>query len=264
MKKFGWKRSDIVVSTKLYWGGANGNNPVNNNGLSRKRIVEDINASLERLQLSYIDLVYADRPDCSTPIEETVRAFIYVINQGKAFCWGTSEWNQDEIAAAWRCADKLALIGPLMEQSQYSMLCRARVEFDYISLLKEIGLGLAIISPLKAGIFDREIQHWHPARHPALASRQRPLHQSPKGTLRRRGLEKRPRDREEAGACGGEAGHYSDELTQTNLAYAWVLRNLYVDTALTGASRPEQVYECVKAMDALKLLMNEVKADLVE
>jgi aryl-alcohol dehydrogenase-like predicted oxidoreductase len=135
IKKFGWKRNDLVISTKvclpsppaprspsrptadisqLYWGDAFSNSKVNNRGLSRKHIIEGMNQSLERLQLDYVDLIYAHRPDRHTPMEETVRAFNHLINTGKALYWGTSEWNADEIASAWRYADKLGLIGPLM------------------------------------------------------------------------------------------------------------------------------------------------------
>jgi aryl-alcohol dehydrogenase-like predicted oxidoreductase len=97
--------------SKIYWGAAFGENEINNLGLSRKHIIEGVNASLERLDLEYVDLIYAHRPDRDTPIEETVRAFNHIINTGKAFYWGTSEWDADEIASAWRVADKLGLIG---------------------------------------------------------------------------------------------------------------------------------------------------------
>lgn len=124
IKHFGWKRNDLVVSTKLYWGGAFGDNIVNNKGLSRKHVLEGMAASLKRLDLEYVDLVFAHRPDRQTPIEETVRAFNHLITTGQALYWGTSEWNADEIAQAWRYADKLGLIGPLMEQPAYNMLNR--------------------------------------------------------------------------------------------------------------------------------------------
>ena len=131
IKKYGWKRNDLVVSTKvwasprhtpepsadlsqIYWGDAFSNNKINNRGLSRKHVIEGMNQSLERLQLDYVDLIYAHRPDRHTPMEETVRAFNHLISTGKAFYWGTSEWNADEIAQAWRYADKLGLIGPVM------------------------------------------------------------------------------------------------------------------------------------------------------
>jgi aryl-alcohol dehydrogenase-like predicted oxidoreductase len=107
--------------------------------------------SLERLQLDYVDLVYAHRPDRETPIEETVRAFNYLIDTGKAFYWGTSEWNADEIATAWRVADRLNLIGPLMEQPEYNMLTREKVEREFVGQIEMTGLGLTVFSPLKQG-----------------------------------------------------------------------------------------------------------------
>lgn len=115
IKKYKWPRCDLVISTKIYWGAANASSPeksVNCVGLSRKHIIEGLKASLERLQLDYVDIVYAHRPDRDTPMEETVRAFNHVIEKGQAFYWGTSEWSAEEIADAWRVADKLNLIGP--------------------------------------------------------------------------------------------------------------------------------------------------------
>jgi len=152
IKHFGWKRNDLVISTKIYWGSAYGENPVNNKGLSRKHLVEGTEMALRRLGLDYVDLLYAHRPDRQTPIEETVRAFNHLIDQGKCFYWGTSEWNAEEIAAAWRVADKLGMIGPVMEQPQYNMLARDKVELDYLRLYEEHGLGLTTFSPLKFGI----------------------------------------------------------------------------------------------------------------
>lgn len=118
IRKFGWRRCDIVISTKIYWGAdTNSSHPSkaqNCVGLSRKHIIEGVDASLKRLGLDYVDLIYAHRPDKLTPMEETVRAFNHVINQGKAFYWGTSEWSAEEIQDAWRIADKLGLIGPVV------------------------------------------------------------------------------------------------------------------------------------------------------
>lgn len=117
IKKFGWPRCELVISTKINWGSANASSiskAVNCQGLSRKHIIEGLSASLERLQLDYVDIVYAHRPDRDTPMEEVVRAFNYVIEKGQAFYWGTSEWTAEEIADAWRVADKLRLIGPVV------------------------------------------------------------------------------------------------------------------------------------------------------
>lgn len=114
-------------------------------------MIEGVDAALERLQLDYVDLIYAHRPDRDTPIEETVRAFNHVINTGKAFYWGTSEWDADEIAMAWRVADKLNMIGPLMEQPEYNLLTRDKVERDFVTQIESTGMGLTVFSPLKAG-----------------------------------------------------------------------------------------------------------------
>lgn len=122
IKKYGWPRCELVISTKINWGSANASSAskaVNCVGLSRKHIVEGLNASLERLQLDYVDIVYAHRPDRDTPMEEVVRAFNHVIEKGQAFYWGTSEWTAEEIADAWRIADKLRLIGPAVCLSYY-------------------------------------------------------------------------------------------------------------------------------------------------
>ena len=119
IRKYGWNRGDLVISTKIYWGAKSNSAPgrgQNSVGLSRKHIIEGMNASLKRLNLDYVDLVYAHRPDKLTPMEETVRAFNYLIDQGKAFYWGTSEWSAEEIQDAWRIADKLGMVGPLVRK----------------------------------------------------------------------------------------------------------------------------------------------------
>ncbi|CRK28377.1 hypothetical protein BN1708_004616, partial [Verticillium longisporum] len=162
IKKYGWKRNDLVISTKIYWGGAFGDNVVNNKGLSRKHIIEGLDASLARLDLPYVDLVYAHRPDRHTPMEETVRAFNHVINEGKALYWGTSEWSADEIAQAWRYADKLNLIGPVMEQPAYNALDRKKVELDFVHLYREVGLGLTVFSPMRQGILSGKYKNGIP------------------------------------------------------------------------------------------------------
>ena len=117
IKKYNWPRSSLVVTTKIYWGGSG----VNERGLSRKHIVEGVRASLKRLDLEYVDVVFAHRPDQLTPMEEVVRSFNWVIEQGLAFYWGTSEWSAEEIMDAQRVAEKLNLIGPICEQPQYNM-----------------------------------------------------------------------------------------------------------------------------------------------
>ncbi|MCJ1307680.1 hypothetical protein MMC25_001328 [Agyrium rufum] len=255
IKKFGWKRNDLVISTKINWGGAFGDNPVNNGGLSRKHLIEGTEAALKRLQLDYVDLVYAHRPDRHTPIEETVRAFNYLINAGKAFYWGTSEWNADEIATAWRYADKLGMIGPLMEQPQYNMLARERVEKDYALLYDQVGLGLTIYSPLKAGMLTGKYSEGVPDDSRMATSKEY------KNMM--------------ASRFGGEEWQKQVEITknlktisdklgcdQTALAMAWVLKNPNVSSAITGASKPEQIGESVRALDVLPKLTPEIMEEI--
>ncbi|MEO0815416.1 MAG: aldo/keto reductase, partial [Myxococcota bacterium] len=148
IKKAGWSRDELVISTKIFWGGEG----PNQRGLSRKHIVEGLNASLRRLQLDYVDLVFCHRPDPHTPIEETVRAMSHVIDRGRAFYWGTSEWSAQQITEAYHIARREHLVPPLMEQPQYNMLTRDRVEREYAPLYRDIGLGTTIWSPLASGL----------------------------------------------------------------------------------------------------------------
>lgn len=258
IKKFGWKRNDLVISTKINWGAAHGNNPVNNIGLSRKHIIEGTNAALERLGLDYVDLIYAHRPDRNTPIEETVRAFNHLIDTGKAFYWGTSEWNADEIATAWRYAEKLNLIGPLMEQPQYNMLTRKKVEKEFEHLYPEIGLGLTIFSPLKIGILTGKYNDGIPSDSRLGSSNDGFVQMMNKKV----GDETWKKDIEDVKNLKPIADKL--EITQAALAMAWVLKNKNVSSAITGASRPEQVYESVKSLAAIEKLTPEVMKEIDE
>ena len=170
--KFGWKRSDLVITTKvgklqlqssnmitelmsqLNWGLANGEILINNHGLSRKHIIEGTRSSLERLQLEYVDIIYAHRPDRLTPMEETVRAFNHVIEKGWAFYWGTSQWSADEITEACGIAKALGLIAPIVEQPLYNMLDRTKVEGEFQRVYSRCGIGLTTFSPLKMGLLS--------------------------------------------------------------------------------------------------------------
>jgi aryl-alcohol dehydrogenase-like predicted oxidoreductase len=201
IRKLGWRRNEIVISTKINWGAANASSnehSENSVGLSRKHIIEGLDASLKRMGLEYVDLIYAHRPDRLTPMEETVRAFNHVINQGKAFYWGTSEWTAEEIADAWRIADKLGLIGPLvrcfsvynprspeltkisvkMEQPQYNLLIRTKVEKEFHPLYAKHGLGLTTFSPLKMGILSGKYNEYKIPEGSRLASSNDPFSKS--------------------------------------------------------------------------------------
>ena len=216
-----------------------------------------MNQSLARLQLDYVDLIYAHRPDRNTPIEETVRAFNHIINTGKAFYWGTSEWNADEIASAWRVADKLGLIGPLMEHPQYNMLARQRVDSDYVSLYEHYGLGLTIFSPLKTGILTGKYNNGIPSDSRLSHTDNDPFIKS---MNERYGDESWKKELEIVRKLKPVAEKLG--ITQSTLAYAWVLKNKNVSSAITGASKPEQVYESAKALDAYKKLTDEIMKEI--
>jgi len=256
IKKYGWKRNDIVVSTKINWGGAFGDNPVNNGGLSRKHLVEGLNASLERLQLDYVDLVYAHRPDRNTPIEETVRAFNHLIDAGKAFYWGTSEWNSEEIAMAWGVANRLNMIGPLMEQPQYNLLCREKVEKEFSLLYENYGMGLTIFSPLKIGILTGKYNDGIPGDSRLGASNDNFISMMKE----KFGNDDWKKDIEQV----KKLKPIADKLgcDQAALALAWVIKNPNVSSAITGASRVEQIASSMKALDLVEKLTPEIMDEI--
>ncbi|KAJ5562758.1 hypothetical protein N7461_001519 [Penicillium sp. DV-2018c] len=257
IKKFGWKQNDIVISTKIYWGQANSANPdkpLNNKGLSRKHIIEGMNLSLQRLNLPYVDIVYAHRPDRDTPMEETVRAFNYLLDKGQAFYWGTSEWSASEIAEAWRHADRLGLVGPVVEQPQYNLLVRERVEREYRWLYDAHGLGLTIWSPLKGGVLTGKYNDGEelPAGSRLAESKDRFI----EGLKKTVGNEEWKRQLEQTKALKPIAEELG--VTTAQLALAWVLKNPNISSMITGASRPEQVTENIRALEVVGKLTDEV------
>lgn len=225
---------------------------MNNNGLSRKHIIEGMDASLKRLGLEYVDLIYAHRPDRLTPMEETVRAFNHLINTGKALYWGTSMWSADEIAQAWRSADKLGLIGPVMEQPEYNMLSREKVELEYAHLYREVGTGLTVFSPLRQGLLSGKYKNGIPDDS-RFAQQQVEFIA---GWWKRTGKEKF----DEIIAQINQLEPIADSLgiKMSTLALAWVLKNPNVSSAIIGASSPEQVYENVRAVAAVDKLTPEI------
>lgn len=146
-----WVREDLVLSTKVYFGTRDG---PNNKGLSRKHIVEGVKASLDRMGLDYVDIVFCHRPDPVTPIEETVRAMNFIIDKGWCFYWGTSEWSAQQITDACRCADALGLIRPVAEQPEYNLFQRHKVEVEFMPLYRDFGLGTTTWSPLASGVLS--------------------------------------------------------------------------------------------------------------
>ncbi|EGX96263.1 voltage-gated K channel beta subunit, putative [Cordyceps militaris CM01] len=258
IKKYGWKRNDLVISTKIFWGGAFGDNPVNNKGLSRKHIIEGVDASLKRLDLAYVDLIYAHRADRQTPMEETVRAFNHIINTGKAFYWGTSEWRADEIAQAHRVADRLGLIGPVMEQPAYNMIDRAKVEGEFALLYREPGLGLTVFSPMKQGILTGKYRDGVPDDSRFAQTSVQYI----AGFWKNVGKEGWDKIVEQVNQLQPIADRLG--IKMSTLALAWVLRNPNVSSAITGASGPAQVYENVRALAAVEKLTPEIMAEIDE
>jgi voltage-dependent potassium channel beta subunit len=251
IKRAGWKRSDLVISTKIFWGGQG----PNDRGLSRKHIVEGADASLRRLQMDHVDLIFCHRPDPDTPIEETVRAMTHLIDQGKAFYWGTSEWSAQQITDACGVARQYHLVPPQMEQPQYNMFQRKRVEMEYARLYSEIGLGTTIWSPLASGMLTGKYSEGIPGNTRVTLKGYEWLHESFESDEGRDRVEKTRRITTVAGELG---------CTTAQLALAWCLKNPNVSSVITGASRAAQVEENMKALEVSGKLDDEVMARLEE
>ena len=245
IRKAGWKRSDLVISTKIFWGGGK----PNQTGLSRKHIIEGTKASLARLQTEYVDLVFCHRPDIYTPIEETVRAMNYLINQGLAFYWGTSEWSADQIMQAYAVARQYDLIPPTMEQPQYNMFTREKVEHDYIRLYDEIGLGTTIWSPLASGMLTGKYNQGIPQGTRVTLAGYEWLREDFENERARQQIDKVNQLMPIAKNLG---------ITMAQLALTWCLKNPHVSTVITGASNPQQVSENLLALDFVGKLTPEV------
>jgi len=247
IRKMGWKRADLVLSTKIFWGGKG----PNDTGLSRKHLIEGTEASLARMQVDYVDLLFCHRPDKDTPIAETVRAMSHLVDRGKAFYWGTSEWDAREIAEAYRIAREERLVPPTMEQPEYNMFHRERVEKEYAPLYEEFGLGTTVWSPLASGFLTGKYNAGIPAG----------TRLSLKGYGWLRKLYEGPAAEEKVVKVKRLARLASDlGITLPQLALAWCLNNPRVSTVITGASRPQQVVENMKSLDAVKSLTPEVTA----
>jgi voltage-dependent potassium channel beta subunit len=251
IKKVGWKRSDLVLSTKIFWGGEG----PNDRGLSRKHIIEGTDASLRRMQTDYVDLLFCHRPDIYTPIEETVWAMNLLIQQGKALYWGTSEWSAERIREAYDFARREHLIPPVMEQPQYNMLTRERVEVEYERLYSDIGMGTTIWSPLASGLLTGKYNDGVPEGSRLSLPEYEWLRKRLMGT-----------GWDEKLATVRKLQEIADELggTLPQLALAWCLMNPDVSTVITGASRPEQVRENMKALDVVAKLDDDVMLRIEE
>jgi len=251
LKKLKWRRGSYLISTKFFWGLNEGVNEKNT--LNRKRLIEGINGSLERLQLDYVDLIYCHRPDKTTPIEETVWAMHNIIEWGKAMYWGTSEWAASEIVEAIQIAQRHHLHKPVVEQPQYNLFERGRLEGDYLRFYREYGYGTTIWSPLASGLLSGKYNQGIPS--------------GSRGTLK--GYEWLKDDLTDESRLAKvralEPIAKTLDCTLSQLALAWCLKNPFVSTVITGASRVEQVHENMKAAEVVKNISAEVmeKIDVI-
>jgi len=244
LKKLAWPRLKYVVSTKFYWGITDG--PNEKNTLNRKYLMNAIDGSLRRLQLDYVDLVYCHRPDAATPLEETVWAMHDMIERGKALYWGTSEWSAADIMGAWQVAERHHLRKPVMEQPEYNLFHRERVEREYARLYDEVGLGLTTWSPLASGLLTGKYRAGVPADSRGAIERMKFL--LPALTDKAKN--------DAVGALEPIAKELGCTLAQ--LAIAWCAKNPRVSTVITGASRVAQVRENLKAADVIAKLTPQV------
>lgn len=246
LKKKNWDRTSYVVSSKAFFGWRGKENKPNQHGLSRKHLVEACNEALQRLQLDYLDLYFCHRPDRNTPVEEVVWTMNHLIQQGKILYWGTSEWTAAEIMEAHMVARDLRLIGPAMEQPEYNLFQRQKMEADYLPIFRNIGMGTTIWSPLASGLLTGKYNNGIPADS-------------------RLGLEgfEWLKDKTLSEARINSVKKLDVIARELNtslatLAVAWCIHNPNVTTAILGATREAQLLENLKALEVLPLLNGEV------
>ncbi len=250
LKNMGWAHDTFVVSSKVFWGGKR----PNQEGLSRKHVFEACHAALGRLQVDYLDLFFCHRPDPNTPIEETVRAMSDLIRQGKVLYWGTSEWSAQEITQAYAVARECHLEPPSMEQPQYSMICRRRVEKEYDRLYREFGLGTTIWSPLASGVLT--------GKHLDGVQEGTRVAAKNYGWLRER-VEQETKTKN---AIIRQLLDLAKNLglSPAVLAIAWCLKNPHVSTVILGASKVNQLTENLQAVEAQAKLTPEIMQRIAE
>lgn len=244
-----FKRDDIVVSTKIFWGG----NGPNKTGLSRKHLLEGTWNSLKRLQLDYVDLLYAHRPDPEVPMEETVMAMDHIVRTGMALYWGTSEWSAEQLEEAHSVAKELGCIPPVVEQPQYNMLVRDRVETEYAPIYEKYGMGLTVWSPLASGLLTGKYNDGIPEgsrldRIPWLRKRMEET-----GMLEEKNLSKLRK-------LDGIAKDIGMKFSQ--LALAWALKNRNVSSVILGVSNTDQFKENIAAAQMKDKLTDPVMAEI--
>ncbi|MEO6406442.1 MAG: aldo/keto reductase [Ferruginibacter sp.] len=248
LKKMKWDRTSYIISSKAYFGWRGKENKPNQTGNSRKHLMEACNEALQRLQLDYLDLFYCHRPDTNTPIEETVWAMNHLMQQGKTLYWGTSEWSGVEIMEAHRVAEKYKLVGPTMEQPQYNLFERQKVELDYSEIYKNVGLGTTTWSPLAAGLLSGKYNDGIPKNS-------RFALEGFDWLKERWVTDDKLKKVKKLSVLAAKLG-----ISTAQLSIAWCLKNPNVSTVILGATKKQQLTENLEALNALPL----VTADVIE
>jgi len=252
LKKLGWARLNYTVSTKFFWGLPDAVTVNRKNTLNRKYLMQAIDGSLQRFGLEHLDLVYCHRADPNTPIEETVHAMSDMITQGKALYWGTSEWSAADIRAAWDIAERHHLHKPVVEQPQYHLFHRAKVEQEFARLYDDIGLGLTTWSPLASGLLTGKYKAGIPGGSRGAMQNMSFLHDQLTDQAKNDAVAKLEPIARDLGA------------TTAQLAIAWVAKNPRVSTVITGASSVAQLKDNLKAAEIIPKLTPEVLARIDE
>ena len=246
IKKKKWDRSSFLVSSKVFWGWRGKENKPNQTGLNRKHVIEACHEALQRLHVEYLDMYFCHRPDKNVPIEETVLAMNHLIQQGKVLYWGTSEWSGVEIMEAHRIAEKYRLVGPVMEQPQYNMFEREKIEKEYLDVYRTVGLGTTIWSPLASGLLSGKYNDGIPKTSRfALQGFD---------WLKDRWME------EEKLKKVKKIAELSNKMgvSTAALSIAWCIKNPNVSTAILGATKKQQLTENLKSLEVLPKLTPEI------
>jgi len=246
LRKKKWDRSSFIVSSKAFWGWRGKDNKPNQTGCNRKHLIEACNEALTRLQVDYLDLYFCHRPDKNTPIEETVWAMNHLIQQGKILYWGTSEWSGVEIMEAHRVAEKYKLIGPAMEQPQYNMFERNKIDKEYLDIFRTVGMGTTIWSPLASGLLSGKYNDGIPKKS-------RFALQGFDWLKDRWMLEDNIKKAKKLSDLANKLN-----ITTAAMSIAWCIKNPNVSTAILGATKKQQLLENLKSLEALPLLNEEV------
>ena len=254
LKKLAWPRLNYAVSTKFFWGlpDAGGVTVNRKNTLNRKYLMQAIDGSLQRFGLEHLDLIYCHRSDPDTPVEETVRAMSDIVTQGKALYWGTSEWSASDIRAAWEIAERHHLHKPVVEQPQYHLFHREKVEREFARLYDDIGLGLTTWSPLASGLLTGKYRAGIPKDSRGAMQNMSFLHDQLTDKAKNDAVAKLEPIAKDLGASVAQ------------LAIAWAAKNPRVSSVITGASSVKQLKDNLKAAELLPKLTPEVLRQIDE